>query len=56
MVEGILLGNQYGTIKQYTVSTRETRERRPLLTVETELNGYSKSTNEKGPSLVVGLY
>ncbi len=25
----------------------------PLLTVETEVNGDSKSTNERGPSLVV---
>jgi hypothetical protein len=27
----------------------------PLLTVETEANGDSKSTNEKGPCLVVSL-
>ncbi len=27
----------------------------PLLTVETEANGDSKSTNERGPSLVVRL-
>ncbi len=31
---------------------RETREGWPLLTFETELNGDSKSTNERGPSLV----
>jgi hypothetical protein len=31
---------------------RETREGWPLLTVETKVNGDSKSTNEKGPSLV----
>ncbi len=31
----------------------ETREWRPLLTVETEVNGDSKSTNERGPSLVM---
>jgi hypothetical protein len=30
----------------------ETRERWPLLTVETEVNGDSKSTNERCPSLV----
>ncbi len=34
------------------MKTRETREGRPLLTVETEANGDSKSTNERGPSLV----
>jgi hypothetical protein len=34
---------------------RETREGWPLLTVETEANGDSKSTNEKGPSLVGSL-
>jgi hypothetical protein len=31
---------------------RETREGWPLLTVETEVNEDSKSTNEWGPSLV----
>ncbi len=31
---------------------RETREGWPLLTVETEVNGDSKSTNERGSSLV----
>ncbi len=33
---------------------RQTREGWPLLTVETEVNGYrySRSTNERGPSLV----
>jgi hypothetical protein len=36
------------------VSPRETREGRPLLTVETE-NGDSKNTNESGPSVVVSL-
>jgi hypothetical protein len=35
-----------------TEGTRETREGWPLLTVETELNGDSKSTKERGPSLV----
>ncbi len=35
--------------------TRETREGWPLPTVETEVNGYSKSTNERGPSLVGSL-
>jgi hypothetical protein len=34
------------------VKTRETREGRPLITVETGVNGYSKSTIESGPSLV----
>ncbi len=33
-------------------TSRETREGWPLLTVETEVNGDSKSTNEKSPSLV----
>jgi hypothetical protein len=33
------------------VCQRETREGRPLLTVETEVNRDSKSTNERGPSL-----
>jgi hypothetical protein len=32
--------------------TREAREGWPLLTEETEVNGDSKSTNERGPSLV----
>jgi hypothetical protein len=32
--------------------SRETRDRWPLLTVETEVNGDSKSTNERGPFLV----
>jgi hypothetical protein len=31
---------------------RETREGCPLVTVETEVNRDSKSTNERGPSLV----
>jgi len=31
------------------VQTRETRERWPHLTVETEVNDDSKSTNERGP-------
>ncbi len=38
--------------------SRETRDWWPLLTVETEVNGDLKSTNERGPSLVawvVGL-
>jgi hypothetical protein len=33
-------------------NTRETREGWDLLTVETEVNGDSKSTNERSPSLV----
>jgi hypothetical protein len=34
------------------VQHREPREGWPLLTNETEVNGDSKSTNERGPSLV----
>ncbi len=37
------------------VATTETREGWPLLTVETETNGHSRSTNERGPSLVGSL-
>ncbi len=39
------------------VDVRETREGWPLLTVEIEVNGDSKSTKERGPALVgaVGL-
>jgi hypothetical protein len=33
----------------------ETREGWPLLTVETDVNGSSKSANERGPSLVGSL-
>jgi hypothetical protein len=33
-------------------TSRETREGWPLLTVETQVNGDSKSTIEKSPSLV----
>jgi hypothetical protein len=36
-------------------ATIETREGRPLLTAETEVNGDSKSTNEMGPFLVGSL-
>jgi hypothetical protein len=35
--------------------SRETREGWPLLTVETEVSGDSKSTNESGPSLTGSL-
>jgi hypothetical protein len=35
--------------------TRETIEGWPLLTVETDLDGDSKSKNERGPSLVGSL-
>ena len=35
---------------------RETRDGWPLLTVETDVNGDSKSTNERGPSLVGSLW
>jgi hypothetical protein len=37
------------------VRHRETREGWPLLTVETERNGDSRSTNERSPSLVGSL-
>jgi hypothetical protein len=37
------------------VGQRDYREGWLLLTVETEVNGNSKSTNEKGPSLVGSL-
>jgi hypothetical protein len=37
------------------VYIREAREGLPLLTVETEANGDSRSTYERGPSLVVSL-
>ncbi len=33
------------------IGTRETREGWPLLAVETEVNGESENTNERGPSL-----
>jgi hypothetical protein len=36
-----------------SVSRRKAREGWPLLTVETEMNGDSKSTYERGPPLVV---
>jgi hypothetical protein len=39
----------------FVVYSKETREGWPLLTVETEVNGDSKSTNERGPSLVGSL-
>ncbi len=49
----------YNTLVHFSqhscVLTRETREGLPLLTVETEINGDSKSTNERGPSLVGSL-
>jgi hypothetical protein len=41
-----------GLLKGLVERTIETREGWPLLTVETEVNGDSKSTNERGPSLV----
>jgi hypothetical protein len=37
------------------VLIKETREGWPMLTVGTEVNGDSKSTNERGPSLVGSL-
>jgi hypothetical protein len=36
----------------HSAISSETREEWPLLTLETEMNGDSKSTNERGPSLV----
>ncbi len=42
--------------RECAAGTRETREGWwPLLTVETKVNGDSKSTNERGPSLVSSL-
>jgi hypothetical protein len=41
----------YGDGKE-RVRTRETREGWPLLSFETEVNGNSKSTIERGPSMV----
>ncbi len=38
-----------------TVQSKETREGWPLLAVEMEVNRDSKSTNERGPSLVGSL-
>ncbi len=38
-----------------SVASRDAREGWPLLTVETEANGDSWSTNERGPSLVGSL-
>ncbi len=40
------------TLSSNQTRPRESREGWPLLTVETEVNGESKSTNERGPSLV----
>jgi hypothetical protein len=42
-------------LQRDTVRGRETKERWPLLTVETEVNGDSKGTNERGPFLVGSL-
>ncbi len=52
--------NKYGTFlfsKCFSdeMCSKETREGWPLLTVETEVNGDSKSTNERGPSLLDSL-
>jgi hypothetical protein len=49
-----MTGALYGDDKE-RVRTRETREGWPLLTFETEVNGDSKSTNERGTSLI-GLF
>jgi hypothetical protein len=40
------------TGRKMGVRNRKTREGWPRLTVETEVNGDSKRTNERGPSLV----
>ncbi len=37
-------------------ASRETREGWPLLTVDTEVNGDSRSTNERGASFVPGWF
>jgi hypothetical protein len=42
-------------VEQEKQVTRDTREGWPLLTVEIEANGDSKSTNDRGPSLVGSL-
>jgi hypothetical protein len=46
----IKIGRVQGTVQYYYehVWCRETREGWPLLTVETEVNGDSKSSNERG--------
>jgi hypothetical protein len=47
--------NLLGLFSLMNSNIRETREGWPPLTVETEANGDSKSTNGKGPSLVGSL-
>jgi hypothetical protein len=49
-----MAGKKHGLLYFFRlyVNTRETREVWPLLTVETEVNEESKSTNERGPFLV----
>ena len=42
-------GGGYLLFSDHPGTTRETREGWPLLTVETEVNGDSRSTNERGP-------
>ncbi len=44
-----------GWLVGWLCPTRDTREGWPLPTVETEANGDSKRTNEKGPSLIDSL-
>jgi hypothetical protein len=46
-------GKRYGS--ETILSTRENREGWPMLTVETEANGDSRSTYQRGPSLFVSL-
>jgi hypothetical protein len=43
------------TSERLLVRIREAREGWPLLTVETKVNGNSKSTNKRGPFLVGSL-
>ncbi len=57
VVKGIVLGLEQLNLVMESVEqdkriTRETRAGWPLLTVEIEVNGDSKSTNERGPSFL----
>ncbi len=55
-IKGAFLGSRFfsalASQTPHSISAIETREWWPLLTVETDLNGDSKSANERGPSLV----
>ncbi len=50
-----LYKSSWKNVQQRFSTARETIEGWPLLTVETEVNGDSKRTNEKGPFLVNSL-